>query len=149
MVSIVPKLYLNLYDIKKQQLMKHFLIFLSLGLIVGTNSCNTIDDEVYEMVGVYVGNVVGETGPFNLTISADGNDNITIEAPFDAEYWDVVRADIAKGDHLVKDINIRRQSLDGGVAIWGGGFYNNGTIQLDYQMKFGNEIYSFRIVATK
>lgn len=112
-------------------------------------SCNEIDDNIYEMVGIYIGNVVGGTGPFDLSISADGGDNISIEAPFDGEYWSVIRADVDNEDAYIKDIDILRQGLGGDVEIWGDGFYTDGTIQLDYHMRFGNQQFYYRIVASR
>ena len=110
-------------------------------------SCQEVDDDILPVIGVYEAHVVGIAGPFSINISSAGGDDILIDAPFDGENWEVVRADIDETDRLRWDIDIRRQSLAPGVEIWGDGFYYNGVIQLDYTIQFFGENFDFRMLA--
>ncbi|MBK8700583.1 MAG: hypothetical protein IPN29_14055 [Saprospiraceae bacterium] len=111
-------------------------------------ACQDIDDEILPILGVYEAHVVGLAGPFSLNISAAGNDDILIEAPFDGEIWSVVHADIDETDELKWDIDIFRQELAPGIEIWGDGFYYQGVVQLDYSMRFFGDRYDYRIVGS-
>lgn len=112
-------------------------------------SCDDVDDRVIEIVGVYDSNIIGVTDFFSMSISALGNDDLLIEAPFDGDVWVVIDVDVDDKDGLVKDIDIHRQDLGGGVSIWGDGFYTEGTIQLDYTMQFGNDRIDFTLIGQK
>ncbi|MBP9194316.1 MAG: hypothetical protein KBF57_06495 [Saprospiraceae bacterium] len=125
--------------------MKKTITLLSFALILF--SCQDIDDEILPILGVYDAHVVGINGPFSINVSAAGNDDILIDAPFDGEFWSVVRADIDETDRLKWDIDIYRQSIAPGVEIWGDGFYYDGTLQLDYTMQFFGENFDYRMLA--
>lgn len=122
-------------------------IFTLLFLASLMTACQDIDDDILPIIGVYEAHVTGISGPFSIDISAAGNDDILIDAPFDGEIWSVVRADIDETNRLKWDIDIHRQSLGPGVEIWGDGFYYDGTLQLDYTMQFFGENFDFRMVA--
>jgi hypothetical protein len=125
--------------------MKKTITLLSFALILF--SCQDIDDEILPILGVYDAHVVGINGPFSINVSAAGNDDILIDAPFDGEFWSVVRADIDETDRLKWDIDIYRQSIAPGVEIWGDGFYYDGTLQLAYTMQFFGENFDYRMLA--
>lgn len=126
--------------------MKIIYTFIALSLCL---ACQDYNDDIFEIAGVYQANIIGETGTFEMPISVDFGDNITIEAPFDGEVWDIVTADIDCTDCEIKDIDIEPQRLDNEVFIEGTGAYSYGTIQLDYVMEiFGDEFY-FTLVASK
>ena len=74
-------------------------------------SCQDIDDEILPMLGLYDAHVVGIDGPFSINVTAAGSDDVLIDAPFDGEFWSVVRADIDERDRLKWDIDIHRQTL--------------------------------------
>lgn len=112
-------------------------------------SCQAIDDEVLPIFGVYDAHVVGVSGPHSINISAAGGDDILIDAPFDGEFWSVVRADIDETDHLKWDIDINRQEIAPGVEIWGSGFYYDGVIQLDYTLQYFGQNFDFRLIAER
>ena len=114
------------------------------------SSCEDhFDDQIIEMLGVYDANVVGLTPIFDMSVSSIRGDDIAIEALFDGEVWSVVEADVDGVENFVKDIEIKRQSLGGGVEIWGNGFYSDRTIQLNYTMKFGQDRFDFVIIGSK
>jgi hypothetical protein len=124
-------------------------LFLSLFFITSFSSCTDIDERVIPTLGVYRSHVIGLAGPFDLVIAADGNDNISIDAPFDAEFWSVVDADLDDLDKQNVDIDIRNQEIEPNIWIRGDGFINNNTIQLNYTIDFGGYKEKFRIVGTK
>ncbi len=131
--------------------MKNKLILVGLAVLSMTFlSCeDDFNDHIIEVLGVYDANVVGLTPIFDMSVSSIQGDDIAIEALFDGEVWSVVEADIDGVENFVKDIDIRRQVLGPGVEIWGDGFYSDRTIQLNYTMKFGSELFDFVIIGSK
>jgi hypothetical protein len=123
-------------------------IMMILTMLLFTACNNDIDEEVLPIIGVYEGHIVGVAGPFSMSISADGNDDIIIDAPFDGTDYLVVEADTDDRDWEV-DIDIRRQWIDDFTEIWGDGLYFDGTIQIDYEVRMGNQLYAYRLVASK
>lgn len=112
-------------------------------------SCEDYNQDVFEIAGVYQASVIGTNGSFNMPISIDFGDNITIEAPFDGSVWDIVYADVDCTDCEIKDIEIEEQQLDEGVFIEGYGAYSYGTIQLDYVMYIFGDVYEFTLIGSK
>jgi hypothetical protein len=126
-----------------------FLTFI-LGSILLLSSCH-IDpnDEVLPIIGVYDGHITGLSGPFSMSVSANGGDDILIDAPLDGFDYFVIEADTDdEGDAFI-DLDIDRQFIDDISEIWGDGFYFDGTLQLDYTIRSGNTQYDFQLVATK
>ncbi len=113
------------------------------------SSCQDIDDEILPIVGIYEANVVKLAGPFSLSISALGDNNVQIEAPFDGDVWSVVQANIDYQSQSKWDININRQSLAPGIELWGNGFFFDGTIQLNYTISFYGDAYDYKLIGSK
>jgi hypothetical protein len=113
-------------------------------------SCDNLDDRVVPVLGVYRSHVLGVAGPFDLVVGTNGNDDITIDAPFDGEFYDLIDVDLDDLDEMNKDIDIRNQVLAPGLTIKGDGFVNDQTIQIDYVLDFGNgDKEKLTIVGTK
>lgn len=127
--------------------MKYSILVFS--LLITLFSCEDYNEDIIEIAGIYQASLVGANGSFDMPISIDYGDNITIEALFDGSVWDLVYADVDCTDCDVKEIDIREQQLDEGVFIEGFGVYSFGTIQLDYLMYIYNEEYQFTLVASK
>jgi hypothetical protein len=128
--------------------MKH-LFYLTVLTTLMMTSCTDINERVIPSLGIYRAHVVGLAGPFDLIISADGNDNITIEAPFDGQYWSVVSADLDNIERRDVDVDINRQEINPYITMSGDGFISDRTIQLDYVIDFDGYKEKFRIVGTK
>jgi hypothetical protein len=112
-------------------------------------SCDTLDQDVIPIVGVYESHVQGLAGPFSMSVSADRGDNILIEAPFDGFEWIVIEADVDNQQEDFKEIKIFDQEVGNGVFIEGEGFFFDGTMQLDYSIDFGNDRLDFRLIGSK
>lgn len=126
--------------------MKHFMICSLLFLFI---SCEEYDIDTFEVAGLYQARIVGLNGSFEMPITIEFGDELTIEAPFDGTIWDVVYADIDCNDCEIKEIYIDRQRLEDGVFISGSGAYSYGTIQLDYDMSIFDENFSYSLVGSK
>jgi len=100
------------------------------------------------MVGNYDSVIIGDPNAFTLTVSADFDDNILIEAPFDGIAWDVVEADVDCEECDLKEIDIFRQDLGSGITIEGRGAYSFGTIQLDYTLWLRRDVFEYTIVGS-
>jgi len=125
--------------------MRIFLIILSTLVL---NSCTEVDDRILPLVGIYHAHVMGVAGPFDLLISANKNNEIQIEAPFDGENWDIVLAKIGNRDDAKKTISSSKQNLsDGEIKL--NGFYIDNTLQLDYTIFYPNEKVKLKIIAQK
>lgn len=122
---------------------------IALSMLIFMVSCEKYQEQILPVVGVYEANVVGIAGPFSLSISVDYGDNVSIDAPWDGELWDIIDAEIRNEDEFLKKIKIHNQSLDEGIRIWGEGFFFDYTIQLDYTIQIDNERYHYTIVGTK
>ena len=125
-------------------------LFMILGSLVFLSSCQ-IDpsDEVLPIIGVYDGHITGLSGPFRMSVSANGGDDILIDAPLDGFDYFVIEADTDdEGDAFI-DLDINRQWVDDISEIWGDGFYFDGTLQLDYTIRTGNTRYDYQLIATK
>ena len=113
-------------------------------------ACEKYDEDVVQITGLYHANVLGISGPHTISIAYDRGDEIVIEAPFDGFEWIYINADVDHQRDFIKEIDIYEQQIGPGVFIWGEGFYQEGTIQLDYTIEFSPfEIYDFRIVGVQ
>ena len=108
--------------------------------------CERYDERVLPIVGLYQGQVVGVTRPFKFSISAKYGDNLEIDAPMDGDVWDVVTLDIDNKDDEVMRVRIPFQTLEDGVSIKGDGFFQNGTIQLNYSITVDGRKANFRLI---
>ena len=126
------------------------LLLLILGSILFLSSCQVDpDDQVLPIIGVYDGHITGLSGPFSMSISASGGDNIFIDAPLDGFDYFVIEADTDDEGDSFLDIDINRQWIDDISEIWGDGFYFDGTLQLDYSIRTGNTRYDYQLIASK
>jgi hypothetical protein len=113
-------------------------------------SCEKIDEDVVEITGIYQANIQGVSGPHTISVAYDRGDEIVIEAPFDGFEWIYIYADVDNQEDFIKNIDIYQQEIGPGIFIWGEGYYNDGTIQLDYTIEFNPfEIYDFRLVGSR
>jgi len=124
-------------------------LFLSFLVLFFLSSCNGFEDEVLPLVGTYEAHVQGVTGPFSMNISIDRGDDIFIEAPFDGFEWVILEADIDNEQDDLKDIDINRQDIGNGISIKGGGFYLDGSFQLDYTIDFNGDKVDFIMIGSK
>lgn len=113
------------------------------------SSCYDFDENILPVVGIYRAHIVGVAGPFDLIISTERGDDVIIEAPFDGDDWYTVKADIDDQTERIIDFDINNQQVAQGIMMKGDGFFVNGTIELRYTMKFGNETLNFKLVGTK
>ena len=127
--------------------MKYFLP--SIFFLLTMSACTDIDDRVVPIIGVYRGHIIGLTGPFDIVVAAEGSDNISIDAPFDGENYEVVLADMDQLDEWVTDIDINRQTIAPDLDISGDGIANGETIQIDYRLYDNGERISLKMVGTK
>lgn len=113
-------------------------------------ACEKYDEDVVQISGLYHANVLGISGPHTISVAYDRGDEIVIEAPFDGYEWIYIYADVDHQKDFIKEIDIHEQQIGPGIFIWGEGFYQEGTIQLDYTIEFSPfEIYDFRIVGVQ
>jgi hypothetical protein len=101
------------------------------------------------MLGIYTGHIVGVAGPFDIVVAADGADNISIDAPFDGQEYQVVNADMDQLDEWVTDIDIYRQSLGPEIEISGDGFADGASLQLNYSLTINGSKHRFKMIGTK
>lgn len=134
--------------IVKKEIMIRTLLLAAL-MSVTLTSCFDIDENILPVVGIYRAHIVGVAGPFDLIISTDRGDDVIIEAPFDGDYWYTIKADIDDQTERIIDFDINDQQVAQGIMLKGDGFFVNGTIELRYTMRFGNEKVNFKLVGTK
>ena len=108
--------------------------------------CEWYDERVLPIVGIYEGQVVGLTAPFSFNVSAKGGDRLLLDAPLDGEIWDVITLDIDNQGDPVMRVSIPHQPLEEGVTIRGNGFYQNGTLQLNYSITVFGQKRNFKLV---
>jgi len=114
------------------------------------SSCMDIDDDILPVVGIYRAYVVGVSGPFDLIISTDRDDDILIDSKLDGFEWYLAKADIDNQDKSVMDIKIFEQNIAPETFIKGDGFFRDNTIELRYSIDFGDgKSINFKMVATK
>lgn len=128
--------------------MSRFLPILLL-ISVAFTSCQRIDEDILPLVGIYRAHIIGVAGPFDLIIGTDRGDDVIIEAPFDGSDWYTVVADIDNQDKSIMDINIHNQDISSGVKMKGNGFFQNGTLEIKYNITVSGVKTQYTIVGTK
>ena len=128
--------------------MKKLLIFSVLAVLL-FGSCEKYDEDILPMVGIYEAYISGVAGPFSMNIVSDYGDNIIIQAPWLEDIDERVEADIDEVDHFRKKIQIHEQYLGKGRRIYGEGAFQDYSIQIDYTIVDGNELYHYTLVGTK
>lgn len=125
-------------------------IFILLGIyVLVLGACSDYDEKAIAVSGVYDSYVVNGNYDFELTISLDRNDDVTIEGLWDDYDWEFVRADLDdRGDGTI-DFDIRSQQVYGGPRLWGEGIWINGYFQLDYKIDWGPETIRYRMIANQ
>ena len=125
--------------------MKKIIPYLLFSCIVFT-SCETYDEFVIELTGLYEANILGISGPHTISIAYDRGDNIVIEAPFDGFVWTQAYADVDDQEERLKYIDIDDQEIGPGIIMYGEGTYLDGVLELDYAIDFGNEIVVYTLI---
>lgn len=125
------------------------LFLLSLFSLFILASCEKYDEDILPIVGVYEAHISGVAGPFSMNITANYGDNVKIDAPWLDDNWVVIDADIDEEDHFTKEINIHEQDIDDGLRIYGEGVFQDYSIQIDYTIVDGNDLYHYTLVGTK
>ena len=128
--------------------MKKLLILSVLALLV-FSSCEKYDEDIMPVVGVYEAHITGVAGPFSMNITSNYGDNIIIEAPWLDGKWYLVDADIDFAGDYNKRIQIHDQPIGGGLRIYGEGAFQDFSIQIDYTIVDGNDLYHYTLVGTK
>jgi hypothetical protein len=116
-------------------------------LLVTSLSCEDLDPIVLPVIGLYEAQILGINDEYDINISANGDDNILIEAPFDSDVWSVIEADLDEKESGEWDIDIFSQQLAPGISIKGDGFFYRGKVQLDYTINFHGDKYDYRMIA--
>lgn len=124
-------------------------LFSILLLVFLISSCEKYDEDVMEIAGVYEAHVTGVAGPFSMVISADYGNSIKIDAPWLKDTWALIQADVRDKEDYSKRINIYSQKFDGNKRIYGEGVFQNYTLQIDYTIEDGNDLYHYTLVGTK
>ena len=128
--------------------MKNLLLLFVLSLFLIT-ACEKYDEDIMPIVGVYEAHIAGVAGPFSMNITANYGDNIRIEAPWLDDNWHIIDADVDDKEYYSKDIDIPYQSIGEGLKIYGDGVYQDFSIQIDYTIEDGNDLYHYTLVGTK
>lgn len=128
--------------------MSKYYLFL-LPLIFFISSCQKYDEAILPMVGTYEAIIFGNSGTYNIGVSSGYGSDIFIDAPWDAQIFDEIEAEVKDKDSYRKRIKIKRQELEPGIEIWGEGVFYDYTIQLDYSIDFGGLVYDYTMVANK
>lgn len=128
--------------------MKNLLLLFVLSLLLFT-ACEKYDEDIMPIVGVYEAHITGVAGPFSMNITANYGDDIKIEAPWLDDNWHIIDADVDDKEYYLKEIDIRKQSIGDGLKIYGEGVYQDFTIQIDYTIEDGNDLYHYTLVGTK
>jgi hypothetical protein len=126
------------------------LLLLSVLAIFILSSCEKYEENTMQVVGNYEASIVGVAGPFTMTIAADYGDNIIIEAPWLDDNFTLVEADLDEEEYYYRmDIDINKQDIGDGLYIYGDGVYQDFSIQIDYTIEDGNDLYHYTLVGTK
>jgi len=129
---------------KKFILLSAFCVFLF-------SACNDdpFNEDVYPLIGVYDANIVGVSGPFVISVTAAGGDDINIDAPWDGENWDVIETDVDNSFEYEIELDIRNRDYLEEGEIDGVGVFVDYTIQFDYSIKVDGEREDYTLIATK
>lgn len=126
---------------------KLFMLVILAGLFLV--SCEKYDEDILPLVGVYEAHISGIAGPFSMNITSNYGDNVRIEAPWLDDNWSIVDADIDEKESYTKDIDIPNQPIGSGLRIYGEGVFQDYSIQIDYTIVDGNDLYHYTLVGTK
>lgn len=107
------------------------------------------NEDIYPLIGVYDANIVGVSGPFVISVTASGGDDINIDAPWDGENWDIIEVDVDNPHEWEIDLDINDRSYGADGEIDGSGIFVDYTIQLDYTVKIDGEDEDYTLIATK
>lgn len=118
-------------------------------LLLLLTSCEKYDEDIMEIAGVYEAHIAGVAGPFSMVVSSDFGNSIKIDAPWLKDKWALIDADVRHKDDYTKKINIYSQKFDGKKTIYGEGVFQNFTLQIDYTIQDGNDLYHYTLVGTK
>ncbi len=132
----------------KKNFMRTFLLF-SLSILLFGACRNEYREELVPMVGVYDAYIVDLDGPFDLVVSLEDGDDIFLETYFDGVLWTTVLADVDNENDFIKYIDIHDQSLDPETEIRGQGVFNDGSIQLDYELCWSGACQWYTLIANK
>ncbi len=124
-------------------------LFAVLSLLLIFSSCEKYDEDVLEIAGVYEAHILGVAGPFSMVVSADFANSIRIDAPWLKDTWALIDADVRQKADYTKRIQIYSQKFDGNKRIYGEGVFQNYTLQIDYTIEDGNDLYHYTLVGTK
>jgi len=124
-------------------------ILLSIFTLLLLSSCEKYDEDILPIVGVYEAHITGIAGPFSINVTSDYGDNVNIEAPWLDDEWRIIKADIDYKEEYTKEIEIHTQSLSNGIQIYGEGVFQDYTLQIDYTIVDGDDLYHYTLVATK
>jgi hypothetical protein len=125
------------------------LLFISVLAIFLLTSCEKYDEDIMPVVGNYEASILGVAGPFSMTIASDYGDNIIIEAPWLDDNYTLVDADVDEEEFYRLHIDIFRQNIGNGLVIYGEGIYQDFSVQIDYTIEDGNDLYHYTLVGTK
>jgi hypothetical protein len=125
------------------------LALLSALAVVLLTACEKYEEEIMPIVGLYEANITGVAGPFTMSIASDYGDNIIIEAPWLDDNWTLVDADVDEESFYRMRIDIPRQSIGDGLKIYGEGIYQDYSLQIDYTIEDGFDLYHYILVGTK
>jgi hypothetical protein len=128
--------------------MKKLFLLAVLAVFILT-SCEKYEEEIMPIVGLYEANISGVAGPFTMSIAADYGDNIIIEAPWLDDNWTLVDADVDEEGYYRMEIYIPRQNIGDGLKIYGDGVFQDYSLQIDYTIEDGNDLYHYILVGTK
>lgn len=128
--------------------MKNLFLLSVLALFILT-SCEKYGEEVMPIVGLYEANITGVAGPFTMSIAADYGDKIIIEAPWLDDNWTLIDADVDDEGYYRMEINIPRQNIGDGLKIFGEGIFQDYSLQIDYTIEDGYDLYHYTLVGSK
>lgn len=128
--------------------MKKLILLFVLSVFLFT-ACEKYDEDIMPIVGVYEAHISGVAGPFSMNITAHYGDNIRIEAPWLDDNWYIVDADVDDKEYYLKDIDIPNQQIGDGLRIYGEGVFQDFSIQLDYTIVDGDDLYHYTLVGSK
>jgi len=138
------------FNRKIYKIMKNLLLLSFLGIVmISVSSCEKYDEDILPMVGVYEAHIAGVSGPFSMNITADYGDNIKIEAPWLEDQMKLVYADVNEEENFTKKIKIAEQTLSHGLRIYGDGVFQDYSVQIDYTIVDGYDLYHYVLIGTK
>lgn len=128
--------------------MRKIALLAVLSLFIFT-ACEKYEEEIMPIVGLYEANISGVAGPFTMSIASDWGDNVIIEAPWLDDNWSLVDADVDEESYYRMRLDIPRQNIGGGLKIYGEGVFQDYSLQIDYTIEDGFDLYHYTLVGTK